>query len=227
MSAKKTNDERGEPNDALDLLSVQNKIISDLFDGWDAKTQELKRGDSVDARWERGSTVKLLLQHLAVRESAKQDVCDRLAFLGHETLGAKLEGHGVQRRQRIARLDELVRGMVGMNANNPEVDGAVLELEQTLRQETSDEANVLEAAQRELGPSGQRDLASPKYVRTHSPTHPSPVPKWHDRIGPLKALRALYDHLRGSPSGATAPGLDEAREQTPGIRPNEPTSDSE
>jgi len=69
-----------------------------------------------------------------------------------------------------------------------------------------------------LGPSGKRGLPSARHVRTHSPTYPSPVPRWYDKIGPLKAIRALYDHLRTAPSGATAPGVDEGREHLPEVR---------
>ncbi len=77
----------------------------------------------------------------------------------------------------------------------------------------------LPLARQALGPAGERGLRDARYVRTHGPTHPNPVPRWYDKIGPLKALRALYDHLRGSPNGGTAPAVDACREHTPGPRP--------
>lgn len=51
-----------------------------------------------------------------------------------------------------------------------------------------------------------------------SVTHPNPEPRWYDRVPPLKAVRALYDHLRGTPTGLTNPKLDRGREYTPGPR---------
>jgi hypothetical protein len=37
-------------------------------------------------------------------------------------------------------------------------------------------------------------------------------------VWPVKAAKALYDNLRTSPRGGTAPSLDSAREHTPGPR---------
>lgn len=206
------------PADALDIVEEQDKVITDLLASWRRDTSELERGDSVTVRWERGSVAKLLLQYFALRESGIAMVAGHLRDRGHDDLAELLDADGVTRRQAIDRLDESVRGLQAINANTPEITDAIERLGQLFDREVKGDRLLLPELARLLGPSGQRGLASARHVRTHSPTHPSPVPRWHDRIGPLQALRALYDHLRGSPSGATKPDVDRGREHTPGLR---------
>jgi hypothetical protein len=208
-----------EQVDALGELELQNRLIADLLDSWEEDTRKLQAGDSVEVRWERGSAAKLLLQHLAVREAAKQDVVGRLQKVGHPELAARLEREGPQRREAIARLDEAARGMQAINLNNPDVDRAIQETGAVFRRDVLTERDdILPAIQDVLGPAGERGLPSARYVRMRSATHPSRTPRWFDKIGPIKAVRALYDHLRASPAGGTNPRVDRAREHTPGPR---------
>ncbi|MBO0727793.1 MAG: hypothetical protein J2P57_00955 [Acidimicrobiaceae bacterium] len=208
------------PQDALELWELQDRMLGDLFEKWEQDTDSLIEADSVHVRWERGSAVKLLLQHLAVREAAMQAIETGLERRGHDDLARRVDRAGVERRTEIARLDELVRGKVGMNTNIPEVDEVVLALAEIFKREARDDPALVAAVDNRLGREGRDDLPSARYVRIHSPTYPSPTPRWYDRIGPVKALRALYDHLRGSPAGVRAPGLDSLREQTPALRSN-------
>ncbi|HWG73624.1 MAG TPA: hypothetical protein VG184_06185 [Acidimicrobiales bacterium] len=213
-------EETKEPADALEVIGVQNKTLGELFAAWGDATDELKQGDSVDTRWERGSADKLILQHLAVRESAKEVVAKRLAEAGHAELGRKLEGDGPGRRKAISRLDELTRGLEAINLNRPDIDEVIKEVGGIFEAESQAESQeVLPSIREALGPATARDLPSARHVRTHSPTHPNPVPRWYDKVGPLKAVRALYDHLRGTPHGGTTPDVDSPREHTPGVRP--------
>lgn len=206
-----------EPVDALDTIQVQDEIIADLLGKWRDATATLREGDDVNVRWERGSAAKLVLQHFAVRESAKQALAGALREREEVALADKVEGDGVRRREAIDRLDETVRGRQAITLNNPDVDHAVEALGELFDRERDAElADVLPRAEALLGPAGERDLPSARHVRTHAPTHPSPVPKWHDKVGPLKAVRALYDHLRGTPTGGTSPSVDEGREHLPG-----------
>lgn len=216
VSSHQADREENQPKDALSLLRVQNHILTDLLAAWKEHTAALAGGDDVSLRWERGSVNKLILQHLAVRESAKEAIAGRLRKVGRDDLAARLEGDGIGRRQAIDRLDELLRGVLGMNTNTPEVDVAVDRVGRIFRQEAVvEDRELIPAAQDALDAAGEK-LPSALHIRLRSPTHPSPEPRWYDRIGPLKAVRALYDHLRGNPSGAIPPGLDEAREQLPG-----------
>jgi hypothetical protein len=209
-----------EPADALGVVAVQDEIIRDLVAKWRSATEQLREADDVDVRWQRGSAVKLLLQHLAVRESAKEALAGRLREVDRDDLAAAVDGDGVGRRTAIDRLDELARGHEAITLNTPDIDGVVEGLAAIFDPERPEEIEtLLPEAAGILGAPGERGLPTARHVRTHSVTHPSPVPRWYDRIGPIKAIRALYDHLRASPSGGTSPAVDEGREHLPGPRP--------
>lgn len=206
-----------EPDDALETIPVQDGIVVDLLDKWRSATARLEEGDDVDTRWARGSAVKLLLQHMAVRESAKNAVTEALRAKGEDQLADRLDGDGIARREAMDRLDKKVRGRQAISLNFPEVDEAVAELGRYFDAEHDDELrDLLPAAERVLGPLEERDLPSARQVRLTSTTHPSPVPKWYDRATPLRAVRAWYQHLRGTPTGGTSPAVDEGREHLPG-----------
>jgi hypothetical protein len=111
-----------------------------------------------------------------------------------------------------------VRGHQAINTNNPETTAAVRDLAAILDAEIDTGRNgLLSQVADALGPTEARGLRSARYVRTRSVTVPSPSPRWFDRIGPLKAVRALYDNLRSVPSGGIKPSVDEARERKPGL----------
>jgi hypothetical protein len=72
--------------DAFDALAEQERLAGGLIAGWKDISGQLADHDSVDLRWQRGSDVKLLLQHLAVREEALAEVAVRLRQLGRAEL---------------------------------------------------------------------------------------------------------------------------------------------
>jgi hypothetical protein len=206
-----------DPVDALDILAASDREIASLLDKWRQDTHTLEGGDDVDVRWERGSAAKLLLQHFAMRESAISALSAKLHADGNDDLAARIEGDGVKRRKAIDTLDEESRGRTGMNLNNPDVDRAIMALGEIFEAERADgdDAVVPEIAGI-LGDSGERDLPSARRVGSTAETHPSPEPGLVEGHTPLKAVRAFYQHLRGTPSGGTAPGVDGARDHLPG-----------
>jgi hypothetical protein len=206
-----------DPSDALDSLESADREIAFLLDKWRTDTATLEEGDDVDVRWQRGSAAKLLLQHFAVRESAKDALSAKLRADGHAELAELVEGDRAERRRAIATLDEESRQRSGINLNNPDVDRAVMRLGEIFDAEREDdEATVIPAVATEMGASGERDLPSARMVQATAQTHPSPEPGFTERVTPLKAVRALYQHLRGSPTGGTAPQVDAARDHLPG-----------
>lgn len=207
-----------ESGDALDTLTQQDDLVDKLLDGWRVATRQLEESDDVVIRSQRGSDVKLLLQHLAVREASIDAIERRLQEIGEDDLAHRLQADGVGRREAIGRLDRLVRGRASMTVNNADVSLAVIDLGTILDRERAGRAELVGRIEDVLGNREERHLPSARYVRTHSPTVPSPVPRWYDRFGPLKGARALYDHLRGTPSHGTRPSVDAAREHTPGLR---------
>jgi hypothetical protein len=209
--------------DALEVLVEEDRVVGELLAAWKQQTRQLEEADDIDVRSKRGTNVKLLLQHLAVRESAIEQVVGARRALGEDAgSGAseadRLEADGVRRRQAISRLEQEARGIQAIGLNNADVSRAVLELAAVFDQEMALRQDAVAESTAALGPPEDRDLRSARYVRTHSPTATSPHPRWYDRVGAIKALRARYDHLRGTPRGGTSPSVDEAREGTPGLR---------
>jgi hypothetical protein len=206
-----------QPNDALDVIFTQDQIIADLFGVWHQASEQLSHADDVDLRWRRGSDVKLLLQHLAVREAAKGALVRRMREAGQEELATKLDSDASSRRERLATLDELARGHQALSLNFPEIDDVVADLSAVFQRERPDDEGInLPEAAALLGPSGKRGLPSARSIRMQSVTHPRPVPRWYDRVPIIKAVQAFYDHLRSAPSGVLNPGVDRAREHLPG-----------
>lgn len=207
------------PNDALDVIFTQDQIIADLFAVWHHASEQLSHADDVDLRWRRGSDVKLLLQHLAVREAAKGALVRRMREAGQEELATKLDSDVPSRRERLATLDELARGHQALSLNFPEIDDVVAHLSDVFQRERPDDEGInLPEAAALLGPPGKRGLPSARSIRMQSVTHPRPVPRWYDSVPPIKAVQAFYDHLRSAPSGVLNPGVDRAREHLPGPR---------
>lgn len=205
-------------NDALAELAEQDDIVARMLDRWEEQTHRLEVRDSVDERWERGSTAKMLLQYLAVRDAAKEDVVRRLREVGEADLAGRLEGDGPRRRAAIARFDEAARGMQAISMNQPQVDLAILDLMSILRGEFQVERDAIPAAEAALGPNGERGLPGARSVRMRADTHPSATPSRLERVFLVKALRAFFNSMRSTPSGGTRPQLDAGREHTPGPR---------
>jgi hypothetical protein len=214
--ADETDDDRA---DALDELHVQDEILARLFDSWDRHTKELEGGDDVDVRWRRGSETKLMLDHLAVRESAKQAISKRLREVGHDDMADRFEGDGPRRRQLIDRFEDLIKGQQPIMANTPDHDELVMALQAVFNEEVGPEQEQwLPEARRVLGAPGERGLPTARRVRMVADTHPSPQPGFVDKVGPLRAVRALYDHLRGLPGGGTNEAVDIGKSHRPGPR---------
>jgi hypothetical protein len=164
-----------KPEDALGTLSLQDEVIRGLLDDWEGAVEGVdeSREDNVMRRWFAGCAVKLLLQHMAVREEAARQVRRRLVALGFIDLAAQLEGNGPLRRQRIRELDELVRFRQAITLNRPEVQRTALALGRLARTATDGDAQLIPRIEQVLGPAGSRSLPSDLSVRLRSTTHPA------------------------------------------------------
>lgn len=209
-------DGNDEPVDALDSVSVQDQAVAALLEDWTRASEQLRQNDDVDLRWRCGSDVKLLLEHLAVREEAIRHVVQRLQRLGSSDQASQLDGDGTHRRELMARLDEQSRGVLPLSLK-PQVGSTVAELATSLAPELDAHRTLLPGLEGTLGPQGERGLPSARRVRAHAVTHVSPEPAWYDKIGPLHAVRALYDHLRGHPEANLAPSVKRFRKHVPGV----------
>jgi hypothetical protein len=202
-----------DKGDALDVLVQEDRVVGDLLDAWKSDTARLEEADDIEVRSERGANVKLLTQHLALREGAITEVVAALPEGGEDASADSLEADGVRRREAIGELEQQARGLQAMSLNTADVSRAVLAVAEVIDAEMATRRDLIAHVAGTLGPPEERELRSARYVRTHSPTAPSPEERWHDRVGPLKAVRTAYGHLRGTPRGGTEPSVDPTREK--------------
>jgi hypothetical protein len=182
--------------DALELLEYEDRVLERLLDRLLADDDALTHGVAG----------KLLISHLAVREAAKEMVADALdAHRIASGPGARLEAGTMARREMIARLDDMARGLRPIDLNQgQDFDAAVEPLRRLLTAEIHAELDeLLPALRRQLSDEQRRAiLPSARYVEHHAPTHPNPRAKHHyERVGPLTRLHAWYDRMREYPTG--------------------------
>jgi hypothetical protein len=189
--------------DALDQLEYEDLALQKLLDAF--------ADPSLD-RMQHGVAGKLIVEHLAVREAARELVADGLEKAPELAWASdKLRSGTERRRQRLSVLDEMARGVQPVNINQAQdFDRAVAEMQGDLRSEIkTDLEEVVPVVRRMAGPRTRKLLPSARYVRAHAPTHPGVHRRrWYDRFGPLVRLHALYDVLRGFPTGGTQPSAE-------------------
>ena len=208
--------------DAIDLLDYEDRALAELLTAF--------CDDALD-RSQHGEVVKLLVEHLAVRQAARQEVADAVAAVpALADVEHRLRAGTADRRTELRELDELTRGVEPINVNQgQDADAVVARVRPRLEQEIREDLEELvPALRRRLTDRQRRRLPSARYVRHHAPTHPGPHGRrWYDRIGPLVRLHAIYDYLRGFPSGGSKPSAEveaarsaSASEAARGARPS-------
>jgi hypothetical protein len=198
-------DEPPENGDALDLLEYEDRALLRLFSEFD--DPELVQADH-------GVVGKLLVEHMAVREAAKEEVGGALAtsaITPPQDLVLFLNAGVEPRRAVLTRLDELARGIRPINLNQgQDYDGAVAEARSRLGDELRMELDTIIPALREWCRSvdAREVFRSAKFVRGHAPTHPSRRRHWYERLAPIVRLHAIYDFLRGFPTKGAKPSAE-------------------
>lgn len=198
--------------DALDQLEYEDQALQKLL--------AAMADTSLDRR-EHGVTGKLLVEHLAVREAAREMVADGLRRVPElEWASDRLRSGTERRRERLVALDDMARGVQPVNLNQAQdFDGAVAEIRDDLLEEIRVELDqVVPVVRRTAGARRRKLFPSAKYVRRHSPTHPGVHRRrWYERFGPLVRLHAVYDALRGFPTGGSLPSaeVDVGNDNTP------------
>ena len=182
-----------QDGDALDQLLYEDRAILEILDRFeDGEADPLVHGDAG----------KLLVEHMAVREAAKEHVATALEGVpGEQDTSAALRGDEERRRDLLRRLDEMARGLRGVNLNQgQDFDGTAQRAAALLRSEIDAELRSgIPRLRERLGPA-RSDLPSARFVRRHAPTHPRSRDSYR-RAGPLVRLHAVYDFLRSFPTG--------------------------
>ncbi|MGI8493459.1 MAG: hypothetical protein ACR2KC_07920 [Acidimicrobiales bacterium] len=201
--------ERDAPDDSLAVVAEQDRLLIDIFNGWDATTPPPDVDDTatiVCSAYQRGTYGKLLIERAALRVAAKTDVARVLYDIGSGDLADDLVRHLPEVRRLCDRLDELARGVDAMGvAASIEFAGAVGNLAAVMRADLDTEPpRVLPRVEAALG-SHRTDLHDDRWVRHHAPTHPGARRRWYSRIPVLVRIQSRYDRLRGFPWAHSAP----------------------
>lgn len=208
-----------DPVDALDVVEFQDDVIEKLTLKWREAERRLVENGGVNPRWDRGSAIKMFLMHMAVREAARTAVAARLAEVGETQLADLFEDNGLARRLAISRLEEELRGLWAIDVASRELIDAAEHLDELWRSEVGRERNrLLPTAAEALGPPGQRGLPSARAIRAESTIHPRPSPRWYDRFGPAKAVRACFQYWRNTMGDTLSPAVEGLDDHTPGPR---------
>jgi hypothetical protein len=179
---------------ALDQLEYEDLAIAHILDEFDTQRDRLRHG----------MLGRLFVDHLAVRQAARETVAAALARLPTASdLGERLVIGMHERRRELASLDELTRGVQPMNLNQgQDFDGAMAPIAQAVRDEIETDVHDVIPAVRTRVPADQLHdvLPSARHVRRHAPSHPhASGRRLHERFAPLVRLHALYDRLRDMP----------------------------
>jgi hypothetical protein len=188
------------PETALDLLEYEDRALLEIVDEFESNNDRL----------EHGIAGKLLTEHLAVREAARERVAEALEGLSGVTdIVDRLEEGLPARRQALGQLDELARGVRPMNLNQgQDFDSPARAIARSLQADIDvDLDQLIPALRRRIGPGNLEDiLPTAGYVRHHAPTHPHPEGRRrYERFAFLVKLHALYDWVRGFPTGGAKP----------------------
>jgi hypothetical protein len=221
MHTPQNNDAPGPPlgvgGTALDLLEYEDRALLHVLDEFEAEEDRLQHG----------MLGRLFVEHLAVRQAARESVADRLADVpAAADLSERLEFGLRERRTELARLDEMGRGMQPINLNQgQDFDGTLAPIARTLRDEIGHDLADLIPALRSRIPQAQLKqlLAGARRVRRHAPTHPHPRGRrGHERFAPLVRLHALYDWLRDFPRNGLRPSEEVHVSEAPGAERQRP-----
>lgn len=186
------------PRDSLGLLVAEDHTVRSLLDGLEHQT-----GPSVTEQAAYGQMGKELIQRIAVREAAKDDVVRALGQLPDaRDLRQHMTGHAAERRSAIDQLDHMARHVAGMDLNRTQdFDGAVDRLRQIVQPEIEWELSGGAGAVRQALSITDTPLRSARSVRHRAPTSvPVEGTPWYERLPGVVWLTARWDQLQDYPT---------------------------
>lgn len=207
-SPNRTAEPEPPSENALALLEHEDRALLAILDRFESESDVLAHGRAG----------QLLVEHLALREAAREQVA--LALRREPAvadLAESLAQDAVQHRADLVRLDEMARGVHPTNLDQGQpFDETVNRIAGPLRQQIHGELDdVIPQVQGRIpAETLERLLPSAGTVTRHALAHPD-VEEPHSvrRVAPLRRLRAMYQWLRRLPSGGKdlePPWLEEA-----------------
>lgn len=196
------------PRHALALLEHEDRALLAILDRFESQDDVLAHG----------LAGQLLVEHLTLREAAREQVAVALREEpAVADLAGALEADARQRRAELVRLDEMARGVNPADLTNGQpFDETVAEVAGPLRRQIRTELDEVIPQVHGRVPEELLDrlLPSARTVTSHALAHPDVrEPKRLHRLSPLRRLRAMYQWTRRLPSGGgdlEPPWLEEA-----------------
>lgn len=200
------------PDDSLELLGEQDRVLVHIFDGWDATTPpaDADTRTVVRSNYERGTYGKLLIQHTAIRVAAKTDIARVLHDIGCDGLADDLTRHLPEARRLLDRLDELARGVEAMGvAASTGFAGTVGELAALIR------ADIQAEPDRMLPATPSRSATTGPGFAAPGGSTITPPPTWGARNAGTTTSRSWSASTPATTVSAASPGRTAALWPTP------------
>jgi len=183
------------PGDVVELFDLEDEILRNLFDAWDA-TEPPHTREAVPAAWDHGTVGKLFVDHGALYLAAEEEIARALDH-GDADLAASLRAHADRGRGLLVRLDEQARGVPPVELVTPEFAETVSQFRCHVCGERGERPFAGPQLAAALG-EHREELRSVAYVRKHAPTHPGRR-RWFHRFSSAVRFQAGYDRLRDFP----------------------------
>lgn len=186
---------------SLDLLELQIRRLRLLCERWRATDPDGLSGRAVvRATWEHGSIGKLIIEHSALLIGAEQDA---LRVLENTDFPLPLDGLRHHLDEAVTSQDEVwevARGVHPVDLmTNHRFSGVLDDLLGALSEDLTGRWAGSDTDSATAHLRQHRDqLRSARYIRSHSPSHPSGRYA-HRRIAPLLRSKVAFDRLRGYP----------------------------
>jgi hypothetical protein len=178
--------------DSLDLLIGENRLLLLGFDVWTSKT--------VEDPAEHGQAAKFVLRHLAIRETARDDVVRGLSSLPTRAdYSLIVDSDRRAMRETTSRLAAMSRGVPANDLDfGQPFNETMYRAWKLLELDMSDQLDS-EYARARSEPDLR--LHSGSYIRRHTANRLSPTGlRWYERIGILQSIHAGYDWLCRNPT---------------------------
>jgi hypothetical protein len=193
--------------DSLDVLMAAEDMLGDLRFQWDRNDPDNLPPEKVAIpAYERGTIVKLLLEHGALWTAAQRDVVLALRRRRQPRLADQVDFHSHAVREHLDWLDEECRGLqpVSLGASHAVADRAGKLLGFFGPDQLLERRVLLSQVRQMLGRRGS-GLRSGHFIDRHAPVHPALEPQGLKMARPLLWLRARWDRLRGFPWAENSP----------------------
>ena len=199
---------RSGRRDSLDVLEAEAAQLRRIFDAYhsDGEVRPERAGRvSIEEAYERGTLIKLAVEHGAIYLAAARDVVCGLRRSGKRSLAERLDRKAGRFCDSLDCLEEVSRGVQPVTLGSSSAAAEyMLRLASEVVVGHPPVARVVAESRSALERRGCR-LHSEHYVRRHAPVHPVGTTSSWMRLRPVLWVRARYDRLRGFPWAENRP----------------------